>query len=196
MQGRVTRSAVACARRLANHSLVLVLGAFLLSSTPASATGGALGAIPTLSLGAHGNAASAPPTITTAKFTSNFFRVSALSTAVSAAETPIGSALEFSLSQPAALRIVITHPALGLSQGGLCLRPSFKLRRANAKSCARILAVGVLRRASEAAGADTVTFSGRIGRTALAPGVYRAILQARNGNGVSARVTLTFSIVL
>jgi hypothetical protein len=181
MQGRVTGSALRCARRLTNHTLVLGLGTFLLSPTPASAGGG--------------HAAGSPPAITAAKLSSSLFRVSGLATAISADLTPRGSAFEFSLSQAAALQIVITHPALGLSQGGRCLQPSAELRRANARSCARMLTMGTFTRASEAAGADSLAFSGRIGRRALAPGVYRAVLQARNGNGVSTPVTLTLAVV-
>lgn len=181
MQGQVTGSALRCARRLTNHTLVLGLCTWLLSPAPASA--------------ANAHVAGSPPAITAAKLSSSLFRVSGVATAISADLAPHGSAFEFSLSQASSLQIVITHPALGLSQGGRCLQPSVELRRANARSCARILATGTLTRASEAAGSDSLAFSGRIGRRALPPGVYRAVLQARNGNGVSTPVSLAFAIV-
>jgi hypothetical protein len=54
---------------------------------------------------------------------------------------------------------------------------------------------GRLKRASEPAGRDRIRFSGRVGRRALRPGRYRAVLRARNADGRSSPVTLKFRIV-
>jgi len=55
--------------------------------------------------------------------------------------------------------------------------------------------VGTLKRAAEAVGANRIPFTGRIGRRALAPGAYRAVLTALNAGGRAKPVMLDFSVV-
>jgi hypothetical protein len=73
--------------------------------------------------------------------------------------------------------------------------PSPKLRRAHAKRCAHTVTVGILTRAHELKGTDTLRFSGRVGRDALSPGSYHAILLASNQAGPSHAVSLGFVVV-
>jgi DNA-binding beta-propeller fold protein YncE len=136
-----------------------------------------------------------PPAITAASLTHKRFRVAAGTTAVSAARTPRGTAFKLTLSAAAALHIAITRAAPGLRRGRSCLAPSATLRRRHAKRCTRVLTLGALTRSHEAQGADVVAFSGRIGRRALSPGAYRAVLSASNGAGRSRSVALAFAVV-
>jgi hypothetical protein len=73
------------------------------------------------------------------------------------------------------------------------VKPTRKLRKA--KKCTRWLPAGTLTRQS-AAGATKLEFSGRIGRKALRPGSYRAVVGAVDAAGnASAKRTLTFKVV-
>ena len=139
-----------------------------------------------------------PSSISAASLTNKRFRVSRRPTAISAAarrRTPLGTRFRFTLSAAAKLTIAITRSTPGLRHGRSCVAPSTKLIRRHAKHCTRTLSVGTLTRASEAAGAHSVAFSGRIGHRPLAPHSYRALLTASNANGRSKPVTLTFTIV-
>jgi hypothetical protein len=69
------------------------------------------------------------------------------------------------------------------------------LRDAHAKRCTRTLTLGTLIRANEPVGADSVSFSGRIGRRALSAGAYHAVLSASDAGGTSKLVTLGFTFV-
>ena len=97
----------------------------------------------------------------------------ARATAVSARKVPLGTSFHFTLSAVAKLQITISRSTPGLCKGRACRAPSAKLARAHAKRCTRSLPVGTLTRASEVRGADSISFSGRIGRRALSPGPTR-----------------------
>jgi hypothetical protein len=136
-----------------------------------------------------------PPAITAVSLTQRSFRVAKQATAISAGKAPLGSAFRFTLSAAATVKIKITRTAAGLRHGKSCLAPSATLRKAHAKRCTRTLTLGTLTRASEPVGADSVSFSGRIGRSALSAGAYAALLSASNADGSSKPVTLDFTIV-
>jgi hypothetical protein len=57
------------------------------------------------------------------------------------------------------------------------------------------MVAGTLTRSRESAGGDRVIFSGRIGRRALAPRSYLAVLVARNSAGRSAPATVPFTVL-
>ena len=140
----------------------------------------------------------AAPTLGAARLTHARFRVSAKPTAVTAkarARVPVGTAFRFTLTAPAKVTIAITRSAPGLRRGHGCVAPTASLRRRHAKRCTRTLTVGTLVRANEAAGADSVAFSGRIGSRALAPRGYKALLSASNPGGRSRIVQLAFTVV-
>jgi streptogramin lyase len=131
-----------------------------------------------------------------------FLRAPAFSPArfrVSGARTPVsagvqrGTTLTYSLSEAAAVTITIARARSGRRVGGRCRRPT----RANRgrPRCTRYVAAGTLRRAA-LQGANTLAFSGRIGRRALPAGSYRAALRARDaaGNRSPAR-TARFTVV-
>jgi DNA-binding beta-propeller fold protein YncE len=137
---------------------------------------------------------SGPPAITAASLTNTRFRVGSKATAISARSAPVGTTIRFTLSVAANVQITITRSAGGLRRGHKCLAPTLRLRRAHAKPCTRALTVGRLTR-NEPKGADRVAFSGRIGRRALAPRAYHAVLSASDASGRSKAVTLGFTVV-
>jgi hypothetical protein len=107
--------------------------------------------------------------------------------------TKKGSAFRYTLSESAAVTIVIARAAPGRLDGRTCRKPSRRLRKK--RSCIRYVRVGALRRAG-APGANRTVFSGRLGRKALRPGRHRATVTAVDaGQAASADVTLTFTIV-
>ena len=140
-------------------------------------------------------AAIQPPVLSSASLTNRRFRVGKAATAISAKKAPTGTSFHFTLPAPAKLQIAITRSAPGLRHGKSCLTPTNKLKRAHAKRCTRTLTLGTLIRASEPQGADSVSFSGRIGRRALSPGAYHAVLSASDAAGKSKPVTLGFTVV-
>jgi alpha-tubulin suppressor-like RCC1 family protein len=132
-------------------------------------------------------------TITHAGFFGTPFRVAKGATAVSAS-APLGTSIHLTLSAAAKLQIKITRSAPGRRHGSLCVAPAPRLVKAHAKHCTRTLTVGTLTRGKEAAGADKVAFTGRIGRRALKPGSYHAVLSASNAQSSAKPVTLAFTV--
>ena len=106
---------------------------------------------------------------------------------------PAGTAFRFTLNAAARVSIALERPAAGRRVGRSCRRASAKLRKR--PSCTLFTAVATLTRAGGKAGANSVAFSGRIGRSPLKPGRYRASLRATNAAGTSSTVRLTFTIV-
>jgi alpha-tubulin suppressor-like RCC1 family protein len=135
------------------------------------------------------------PTISAAGFTSRSFRVGKQATAISAKKAPLGSTLRFTLSTAAKVKLAITRSAPGLRHGRSCVALSATLVRAHAKRCTRTLTVGTFTRAKEAQGADSLPFSGRIGRRPLAAGSYLAVITASNAAGSSKPVAVAFTII-
>jgi hypothetical protein len=135
------------------------------------------------------------PTLSSVRLTNKRFRVGKKSTAISARRAPIGTSFRFRLAAAAKVQITITRSARGLRRGRGCVAPTTRLRRAHAKSCTRTLTVGTLTRANMRTGANAIAFSGRVGRRALAPRPYRAVLRASNAGGRSKPVALVFIVV-
>jgi hypothetical protein len=93
-------------------------------------------------------------------------------------------------------RCTIEHlvelPSLGRHAGGRC--GARTARNAHAKRCRIYTPAAIVRRSH--AGMNRIPFSGRIGRTPLAPGTYVAALLARIGNGPDSQPrTASFTIV-
>jgi streptogramin lyase len=138
----------------------------------------------------------APRFLAGAAFKPKRFRVASGPTPVSARtrrSVPRGSALSYSLSEPAAVTIVIARPRTGRRVGRTCK----KLTRSNRqrRHCTYYTSVGTLRRRA-LQGLNRVAFSGRIGRRALAPGTYRATVTAKDAAGnVSKPSVASFTIV-
>ncbi len=123
------------------------------------------------------------------------FRVGRASTAITARRAPIGTRFRFNLSAPAQVQIAIRRSAPGLRRGRSCVAPTKKLRRAHAKRCTRKVTVSTLTRSGLRKGANSIAFSGRIGRRPLAPRAYRATLTAIGAGKRSAPIAVEFFIV-
>jgi sugar lactone lactonase YvrE len=90
------------------------------------------------------------------------------------------TAFRFTLSAPASVRILVEAVSGGRRVKGRCVKPTRRNRRA--KKCTRYRAMGTLKSAG-LAGADSVGFSGRLGKLVLKPGRYRATLVAQPSTG-------------
>lgn len=132
-----------------------------------------------------------PPHVLSASLTRARFAVAAARTAVSA--TARGTTLRASFDEPASVTVAVSRLASGRRVGSRCAAPSRRL--AERRRCTRVIAVGTLSRSARAA-VLRLGFSGRIGRTPLAPGRYRLALVARDaaGNRSAAR-TIAFRVV-
>ena len=142
--------------------------------------------------------AASRPTITAASMSNKRFRVGPGATAISARKAPkvpVGTSFHFTLSTSARVQIAITQSAPGRLKGRRCVVPTAALKRAHAKSCVRTLTIGTLTRANRPSGSNSIPFSGRIGRRALKPGTYGAVLLASNAGGTSSPARLQFSVV-
>lgn len=148
----------------------------------------------------------AKPRLTKVSLLRKRFRVGKGATAITAATragrrgkakkrkpTPTGTAIRFTLNARANVGIAIERKASGRKVGRQCRRATRKLRKK--KPCVRWVAVGTLKRNGTAAGRRSVAFSGRIGRKALAPGSYRAVVKASNAAGSAKPATLAFTVV-
>jgi Divergent InlB B-repeat domain len=108
-------------------------------------------------------------------------------------KVPQGSAFLYTLSRASTATIVIERQTPGRTVGKRCVAQT----KANArkKRCTITARVGTLTRRSKT-GRNTIAFSGRIGRKALAPASYRATITARAGTGPTSKPrSVTFTIV-
>ena len=104
-----------------------------------------------------------------------------------------GSKLKFSLSEAASVTVTIALEASGRRAGTKCVVPS--KAKPGAKKCTRTLPKGSLSR-NGSAGANKISFSGKVSGTALSPGSYQATLIARDAAGNrSAAAVASFTIV-
>jgi len=104
-----------------------------------------------------------------------------------------GTTFQYTLSEPATVRVVISQTRSGRRKGKRCLAPTRKLRKA--RKCTRTSVKGTLTRTSHQ-GANRVAFSGRIGSRKLAPGRYQATLTATDpAKNASKPKTIAFTIV-
>lgn len=136
------------------------------------------------------------PRVTGFKMRRTHFRRATFPTPVSARRhsVPRGSSFRYSLSEDASVQITLTQLLHGQRVGGRCLKP--KPKRRSRPGCVRSVKRGTLQRHGRS-GANSVPFSGRIGRKALPAGRYRARIVATVTGAASASVprTLTFTIV-
>lgn len=167
----------------ADSGSAYVLYGFASPSQPGGGGGG----------GGGGGADRTPPKI-------SGFQVRPRSFAVARAATPVlararrGARFRYRLSERATSTIAIARLLPGRRAGRACRAPSSRLR--HARRCTRVRAVGKLVRRGQAAGPRAVVFSGRIGRRALRPGLYRATIHAVDPAGNRSRaVSARFRIV-
>ena len=93
----------------------------------------------------------------------------------------------FTLSEKATVGLRFERALAGRRRGKACVKPTAALRRA--RSCTRYVRVATLTPAGKA-GANAVTFSGRVGTRTLGAGRYRVVVSARDAAG-NAAVTRT-----
>jgi hypothetical protein len=139
-----------------------------------------------------------PPVLTHATMTRARFRVArANSIASDRAHNHASSqpSIHFTLSSTAKLTITIMRVAPGARRDAMCVALRPRSRRNRLVDCRQTLFVATLVRPVERAGADSMAFSGHIGRRTLSPGSYETVLVASNAAGLSQPVTLTFEIV-
>lgn len=87
----------------------------------------------------------------------------------------------------------VQKPAKGARKGRSCVKRTKKLRKAH--SCTRYVAVGKFKR-TDTAGANSFTFTGRVGGKTLKPGSYRLVATPRNTAGkVGKALTKSFRII-
>jgi PKD repeat protein len=106
---------------------------------------------------------------------------------------PIGTAITYALSRPAAVTFTVKRASAGRRVGTACARPT----RANRshRSCTGWVTVGAFTRAG-AAGSTRVRFDGRLGGRALRTGRYRLSARAVDRSGMrSATLTTGFRVV-
>jgi hypothetical protein len=146
--------------------------------------------------GGGGAADSVAPVLDRVALSAKRFRVGKAATATAAAakkKTPVGTRFSWRLSEPARVTLRIERATSGRRKGRSCVKPTKKLRKA--KRCTRWLRAGTLTRQS-AAGTTKLAFSGRIGKKALKPGSYRAVVSAVDAAGnASAKRTIAFRVV-
>ena len=121
-----------------------------------------------------GPADTQPPLVTGFRADPTLFAVTRASTPI-AAKIPRGTHFRYSLSEPARVTLKIQRALTGRRQHGKCVRPTPQLR--HAKRCTRYRTIGTLSRSAKQ-GANSTRFTGRIGKRALRPGSYRAVINA------------------
>jgi hypothetical protein len=139
-----------------------------------------------------GTADTLAPVISSLSLKNKKFRVGKKATAISSA-SPVGTVFRLTLSELSTLKIAIQRKQPGRKVKGKCVKP----RRANRKRprCTRFVPKGTLTRRQKV-GKVQIAFSGRVGKTALRPGAYRALLTATDPAGNrSKRGTVAFRIV-
>ncbi len=119
--------------------------------------------------------------------------------AVGSAATPVtararkGTTFRLTLSETATVAIAFERSEPGRRKGRRCVKPTSRNRKA--RRCKRWVKRGAIER-SAAAGPVSIPFSGRIGKKALRPGSYRALVTARDAAGNrSQQRTVSFKIV-
>ena len=125
----------------------------------------------------------AKPKLTKVKLTPKKFAVAKKKTAKVSAKKKAkkGTKIKFTLNVNASVTIKIEKKTKGRKVKGKC-RKATKKNQAK-KKCSRFVKTGKLVRKNRKAGANTVAFSGRIGKKKLKPGKYRASVTAYNKAG-------------
>jgi hypothetical protein len=173
------------------------IGAYEHPSPPGAASpgdgaapgGGAAGAPSTPDIGPDVTA----PQLTSLALTNRIFAVGPAETPV-AARAKRGTTFRLTLSESATVAIAFERSAPGRrAKRRRCVKPTRKNRKA--RKCKRWVKTGGITRGGSA-GRLAIPFSGRIGKKALKPGSYRAVVTARDAAGNTSRKrTLAFKVV-
>lgn len=130
-------------------------------------------------------------------FSSPMFRAADSGPSATAAATPTGTIVTFTLTRPARVTFTVQKPAPGRSakhgRRTTCDKPSKKNKRK--KACVRWVAVKGSFARDGAAGANRFRFTGRMAGRKLAPGRYRLVATPSAGGGRLAAAYAAFRIV-
>jgi hypothetical protein len=135
-----------------------------------------------------------PPVLSSASVTRGPFAVDKSG----AAERPVAAALKgttfhYALSEDARVVFTIQQALPGRRSGSRCVSPTRRNR--GKRKCTRFVSFGRFAVASKAH-SNSKPFSGRIGRKAMRPGTYRAILAATDSAGNTSKpATLKLKVV-
>lgn len=136
------------------------------------------------------------PSISRLALSAKRFRAAASGPSVTSARkrrAPVGTTISWRDGAAATATFLVQRPATGRKSAGRCVRATRANRRH--RRCTRWTTVGRFRHA-DAAGANTLRFTGRINGHKLSPGRYRLSITARVGGGTpSAAKTAGFRIV-
>jgi hypothetical protein len=137
------------------------------------------------------------PVVTRVGVTNEVFVVSGAPTPVNLAgrrKAKKGTLFRFSTSEAGRATLRIQRRVLGRRVGNRCLKPT--RRNGRRRRCTRYTSAGRALTRAAVTGANTVPFSGRIGRRKLAPGRYRVVVTVRDAAGnTSSPKTAAFRIV-
>jgi hypothetical protein len=117
-------------------------------------------------------------------------------TSISSARGAAPAVISVTLSKAGRLRVLLERRLAGRKKNGVCVAPTFKLRRAGAARCSRFIAVSSFTRAGLGAGVQKVSISGRAGARRRVSGTYRVTLTGVSDEGVAGvplRTTLTIT---
>lgn len=132
------------------------------------------------------------PTLSNVKLSRKTFAVGKASTPIVAA-VERGTTIRYSLSEPGKVSLKIERKLKGRKVGKKCRKPTRKNRAK--RKCNRYKRAGTLRRTGKT-GANSVAFSGRIGKKALKPASYRLTITATDSAGNKSKATrASFRIV-
>ena len=123
------------------------------------------------------------PAISSLALSTSRFRAAGSGPSVTAAaqtQSPVGTTISYRDGAAAIATFAVQRPASGRKSSGRCVRP----KRANRRKprCTRWVTVGRFTHA-DAAGPNSLHFSGRVGGHKLSPGSYRLSVAARIGRG-------------
>ncbi|MDX6685320.1 MAG: hypothetical protein QOF86_1448 [Baekduia sp.] len=100
----------------------------------------------------------------------------------------------YTISEPARVIFTIQRLTDGRKVGKTCVKPTHANRKK--KACTRSTRVGAFTVAAARKGANTYTFSGRLGKQRLASGRYHAVLIATDAAGNASKpATISFRVV-
>jgi streptogramin lyase len=135
-----------------------------------------------------------PPVLSKLSVSPRTFVVGTKKTASAAKKHPVGTTIRFTSSEAVTATLAVDQKTTGRVQGKSCKKLSSKNR--HAKHCTRYVHKLTLTRAAKA-GATSVAFSGRVGKTKLASGSYRLTATAKDkaGNATRKAVSRTFKVV-
>ena len=137
---------------------------------------------PTGGGGGGGTPDKTPPTISRLKLSAPKFRLGSQLATFSRKRTPVGTTINFSVSEQSTTTFTFARKAKGFKSGNRCVAHRPKGKRA--KRCSRFVNAKPSLRFATSAGAHTLEFEGRLNRRhKLKPGRYRLSVRSTDAAG-------------